>query len=75
MIKWISIKDKLPDLEPGEVNKYSIPVMVSIKLTNDYDLSFAYYSYLYKKWHSARDLTDIENVTHWMLLPNQPNYD
>lgn len=59
MQTWISVKDKLP--EDGEVLCYG---------HGEYLVGSLYE--LYGKYNCEADDTMIENVTHWMPLPEPP---
>ena len=59
MSGWISVKDRLPDL--------NLEVLVSIKLPSRYKVSTSYNSTL-GGWQCGYG----EYITHWMPLPEPP---
>ena len=69
-MKWISVKERLPNLEDGKFGSYYAIV------NRPYGVSYAWYTEdtlrgkKVKRWKSfSGALTD---VTHWMPLPEPP---
>ena len=55
--EWVSVDDRLPP-----ENKY---VLINVMMIAMYDRE-------YKQWDDGDYYHDIEDVTHWMLLPESP---
>lgn len=67
MSEWISVKDRLPQGEPvSEICVVFAPPSVSPRL--------AFYAPQFSQWFRW-DNEPIENVTHWMPLPDPPTPD
>ena len=64
---WISVKDKLPELE-NEVDSINVIVKVENK---DMTLAVAWYIYSNKTWNFTHYKAGCEpiKVTHWKKLP------
>ena len=67
MSEWISVKDKMPELNTWVLiyAKFTIPVFEmerGIRKTGD----------VYKSFYNGRFSKHGELVTHWMPLPNPP---
>lgn len=75
MSNWISVKDKLPEMEQ----------YVLVRISSDLYPSYHYYAEAcrttievmgddYEIWHSPRFTVekDGNKVTHWMPLPEEP---
>ena len=60
---WISVNERLPEKRNKQ---YSFEVLI----TNGKDVFLAYYDYYYKLWWNG--ICEIEDVSHWMPLPEFP---
>lgn len=72
MTKWISVKDRLPELQdrgPDE-NPDSGPVLVTDGKCIEIGVIWKYGTYESFKPNYREDF---EEVTHWMPLPEAPN--
>lgn len=74
---WISVKDKLPEVPK---NKYAVSVLVAAidiryYVTHVlYDTKEGFTTFGYSK-HDVIRLPVIDKITHWMYLPEPPDYE
>lgn len=69
-MKWISVKDKLPDLDSELFGEFSGDVL----LWNGKDYAVGYYCDLLY-WMSYDEEFKASEVTHWMPLPPPPTQE
>ena len=65
-MEWIKCSDRLPDLE---IDETSYRVLV---ITNDKRYFEALYDFNHNSWRDWQNFWKLEDVTHWMPLPKQP---
>ena len=81
MNNWISVTDKLPDVNKGDWGNSSLECLVLMK---DGEMAVAYLIGRWKEWHlgcghscgcsGAYDECGLSDaVTHWMELPEPPD--
>jgi hypothetical protein len=69
--QWISTSESLPPLDEVSSNG-SIGV---IARTSEGVIRYAYYHHYLKEWFSVETSTRIDNVTHWMFVPQMKGGD
>lgn len=82
-MKWISVKDRLPDLykttceDSGEFFESQDVLAFYVDEYGESRQIVAYFErddtgYFYTGWVESSEGVQINNVTHWMLLPEPP---
>jgi len=74
---WISVKDRLPELAPHEAGYFSIVGVIIYNPMVDAGkrVKEAFYiadEFLEKPQFQNENGIEINNVTHWMLMPEPP---
>ena len=68
-MKWISVEDRLPEIE-GYGESYNVIICYETTKNGNQIITEGLYYYPLKTWH-RKDMLEV-NVTHWMTLPEPP---
>ena len=69
-MKWISVKDRLPERRLPHFPEQSYRVLVARGMRPEMSI----YRFDYQGWfHPDDSLLELCGVTHWMPLPDPPN--
>lgn len=70
---WISVKDRLPEAEGRYLVFYGDAVFLKFGIFDDKDcINIDRWSQKHMKWWDIEFNREIQNITHWMLLPEPP---
>ena len=71
-MKWISVKDRLPNGQWNENHKH---LSEEVLIANSCSISLGFYNREYGKWYVNEpiDWEWIDKVTYWMPLPKNPH--
>ena len=77
MSEWIKVEDRLPKLNTQvkakdlDGNKFIAEIIMDVDLVYDNDLNVTGVTDERKMWY-CDDNFDVEDITHWMPLPQPP---
>lgn len=64
MGNWVSVKDRIPDIE-----------VIACGFQHGIMIGYIYWDESYKEYRAENDCEILTSVTHWMPLPEPPKED
>ena len=71
-MEWISVKDRLPELETGVLATDGEHIIACELLEIDPDILVVGHNFGGYEWEWSFGFEDFSKITHWMPLPDPP---